>query len=253
MKKILLRGRNISKAYSRGEQETRVLQGIDVDIYEGDFTVIMGPSGAGKSTLLYALSGMEKITSGRIDYKNRNIGECSEKSMAELRAREFGFIFQQIHLVSSLSLLENIAVAGYLDKKKSEKEVNEKAGDLLNRMGAGDAGGRLPRQVSGGEAQRAAIARSLVNDPSLLFADEPTGALNRRHSGEVLDILSDLHSSSQSILMVTHDLRAAVRGNRILYLEDGRILDELVLPDFQVSQEKERMEQVNRWLSGTAW
>ncbi len=190
----------------------------------------MGPSGAGKSTLLYALSGMDRITDGKIAYQGKTISRYSESQMARLRSQEFGFVFQQTHLVSNLSLYENVAVAGYVGKKRPPQEAAKRAEALLEQMNVGSAKDRLPALVSGGEAQRAAIARAMINDPGLLFADEPTGALNKSNSEDVLDLLSRLNQSGQSILMVTHDVRAALRGNRILYLEDGKVLDELNLP-----------------------
>ena len=184
----------------------------------------------GKSTLLYALSGMDRITDGKIAYQGKTISRYSESQMARLRSQEFGFVFQQTHLVSNLSLYENVAVAGYVGKKRPPQEAAKRAEALLEQMNVGSAKDRLPALVSGGEAQRAAIARAMINDPGLLFADEPTGALNKSNSEDVLDLLSRLNQSGQSILMVTHDVRAALRGNRILYLEDGKVLDELNLP-----------------------
>lgn len=251
MKEVLLRGQALQKTFSQGGGA--VLNGIDVDIFAGDFTVIMGPSGAGKSTLLYALSGMDGITGGEVSYKGEPISRLSENRMARLRGREFGFVFQQTHLVSNLSLYENVAVAGYVGKKRSPQETAKRAETLLEQMNAGNAKGRLPAQVSGGEAQRAAIARAMINDPGLLFADEPTGALNKSNSEEVLNLLTQLNQSGQSILMVTHDVRAALRGNRILYLEDGRLLDELNLPDYEDGQAKEREIQLGGWLSALQW
>jgi ABC-type lipoprotein export system ATPase subunit len=209
---------------------TAILDQVDIDIFQHDFTVIMGPSGAGKSTLLYALSGMDRITDGKIAYQGKTISRYSESQMARLRSQEFGFVFQQTHLVSNLSLYENVAVAGYVGKKRPPQEAAKRAEALLEQMNVGSAKDRLPALVSGGEAQRAAIARAMINDPGLLFADEPTGALNKSNSEDVLDLLSRLNQSGQSILMVTHDVRAALRGNRILYLEDGKVLDELNLP-----------------------
>ena len=232
---------------------TAILNRVDIDIFQNDFTVIMGPSGAGKSTLLYALSGMDRITSGEINYQGETISRYSEDQMARLRSREFGFVFQQTHLVSNLTLYENVAVAGYVGKKRPPQEVAERAIALLEQMNVGSAKDRLPAQVSGGEAQRAAIARAMINNPGLLFADEPTGALNKSNSEDVLNLLSQLNQSGQSILMVTHDIRAALRGNRILYLEDGKVLDELNLPVYDAGQIKEREAQVNGWLSALQW
>ena len=251
MREALLTAKEIVKAYP-GAQEP-VLNQISAEIYQGDFTIIMGPSGAGKSTLLYALSGMDTISSGQVLYQDQELGTLSEKKMAALRAKEFGFVFQQTHLVSNLTLFENVAVAGYLEKGQSEKAVNERAESLLAQMHVEKAKDRLPSQASGGEAKRAAIARAMINQPGLLFADEPTGALNRKNSEEVLDLLTSLNQEGQSILMVTHDVKAAIRGTRILYLEDGKILDEMSLPPFDVETAKEREEKVSGWLASLSW
>lgn len=249
----ILQGEKVSRIFRQGNTETVVLDQIDLEIYDGDFTVIMGSSGAGKSTLLYALSGMDQISGGKVLYKGRQVSGLKEKQMARLRAEEFGFVFQQTNLVSNLTLLENVAVAGYVSRKGSTEEIRKRAGQLLEQMHVGKAGNRYPSQVSGGEAQRAAIARAMIGEPGLLFADEPTGPLNRSNTTEVLNLLTDLNRSGQSILMVTHDLRAAVRGNRILYLEDGRILDELNLPVYREIQKKTREDKLSGWLSGLQW
>ena len=236
MRQPLLSARGLTKTFPGGTEP--VLDHIDVDIYEGDFTMIMGPSGAGKSTLLYALSSMDGITGGSVRYRDECLEQLPEKRLAQLRAQSFGFVFQQGNLVSNLTLLENVAVAGYLDKTRDGKSTAARAEALLRRMHAAHAGGRLPSQVSGGEAQRAAIARAVINRPGLLFADEPTGALNRE---------------GQSILMVTHDVKAAIRGSRILYLEDGKIRGETALPDYAKDAAREREAQVNAWLASFSW
>lgn len=251
MKEKILIGKNISKRFNETAQP--ILQHFDVDIYKGDFTVIMGASGAGKSTLLYALSGMNQIDEGEIFYQQKEIANLNEKQMAALRSTEFGFVFQQTHLVSNLTLLENVTVAGYLNPNRTGKETDERAKQLLHSMHVEHAMDRFPSKVSGGEAQRAAIARAMINEPKLLFADEPTGALNRKNSDEVLSILSELHKKGQSILMVTHDMRSAAYGNRILYLEDGKILDELDLSDMKADESKDKEARVNQWLTSLMW
>lgn len=253
MKEILLSARGVRKEFPGRQEKEQVLKNIDVDIYAGDFTVVMGSSGAGKSTLLYALSGMDSITGGKVAYRGEEISSYRERQMAKLRCQEFGFVFQQTHLVSNLTLFENVAVAGYLDPEKDEKSVRERAAKLLEQMHVAAAKDRLPSEVSGGEAQRAAVARAVINSPGLLFADEPTGALNKRNTEEVLNLLSSLNESGQSILMVTHDIRAAIRGNRILYLEDGKILDEMRFPAFQAADARDREQKLSQWLSTLSW
>lgn len=253
MKNTILCGKGVRKTFTQSGKETQILLGIDVDIYEGDFTAIMGSSGAGKSTLLYALSGMDAISGGSVKFKGKEISQLSKKKMTELRAKEFGFVFQQTHLVSNLTLFENVAVAGFAAKAGSTKEIKEKTDLLMMKMHAEEAKDRLPSQVSGGEAQRAAIARAMIGNPGILFADEPTGALNKANSVEVMNLLTELNNNGQSILMVTHDVRAALRGNRILYLEDGKILDELNLPPYGNDDWKERENEVLGWLSSLQW
>lgn len=253
MKKVLIKGENISKVFEKNDAKTQVLNQVNIDIYEGDFTIIMGSSGAGKSTLLYGLSGMDSITKGVVSYKGKKITDLSEKQMAKLRSEDFGFIFQEIQLVSNLSLFENVAVPGYINKKYEVKDVEKRAKELLREMGVERAENRLPSQISGGEAQRGAVARAMINDPGIIFADEPTGALNKANTERVLDLLSELNKKGQSILMVTHDLRGAIRGNRILYLEDGKILDELRMPAYSKDSGKEREEKISEWLSSLQW
>lgn len=253
MKNVILSARNICKTFSQGGSDTQILKSVSADIYKGDFTVIMGASGAGKSTLLYSLSGMDGITDGEVLFDGKKISGLPEKKQAKLRSAHFGFVFQQTHLVSNLTLFENVAVAGYVGKKRTVNEVRENALGLLKQMNVEGAKDRLPSQVSGGEAQRAAIARAMINSPRLIFADEPTGALNKSKSAEVMRLLSELNQGGQSILMVTHDVRAAIHGNRILYMEDGKILDELNLLPYSDNDEREREQQINNWLSELRW
>ena len=253
MKNIILSAKGLCKSFAHNGGQIHILSHVDLDLYAGDFTVIMGASGSGKSTLLYALSGMDRATAGTVIYGGEDIVKMSENKLAGLRHTDFGFIFQQIHLVSNLTLFENVAVSGYLNKAKTAAEVRERTEKLLEQMSISHIKTHLPSQVSGGEQQRCAIARAVINSPKLLFADEPTGALNRRNTTDVLDLLTELNRSGQSILMVTHDLRAALRASRILYLEDGKIIGELPLPPYDPDEEKSRETQVNAWLSSMQW
>ena len=253
MKNVILEARQICKSFANEGVQNHVLNNLDMKIYEGEFTVIMGASGSGKSTLLYCLSGMDRPTSGQVIYKGDDITKYKEKNMADIRVNEFGFVFQQVHLVGNLSILENILVPGYMNKKLSQKEVVSKAKELLSKMNIMEAANRLPFQVSGGEAQRGAIARAVINNPGILFADEPTGALNKKNSVDVLNLFSELNNSGQSILMVTHDVRAALRANRIIYIEDGKICGELELQKYDEENRKSREIQVNAWLNSMQW
>ena len=253
MKKSILSAKGLCKSFSHNGVQTHILTGMDVDIYEGDFTVIMGASGSGKSTTLSALSGMDRATAGRVMYGGEDLVKMSEKKLARLRRGSFGFIFQQMHLVSNLSLFENITVPGYLDKDKTAAQVDKRVEKLMEKMGISHIRSHLPSQCSGGEQQRCAIARAVINEPVMLFADEPTGALNRKNTTEVLDLLTELNKGGQSILMVTHDQRAACRATRILYLEDGKITGDLELPPYEKKDEKSREAQVGAWLNSMQW
>lgn len=253
MKNTILSAKGLCKSFAHNGGQVHILQHIDLSLYEGDFTVIMGASGSGKSTLLYSLSGMDRATAGEVIYNGENLVTMKEKKLSELRYNDFGFIFQQMHLVSNLSLFENIAVSGYINKTKSASEVKKRANELLEKMSISHIKTHLPSQVSGGEQQRCAIARAVINNPKLLFADEPTGALNRKNTIEVLNLLTELNNSGQSILMVTHDMKAALRATRLLYLEDGQIIGELTLPPYNADEEKSRETQVNAWLSSMEW
>ena len=253
MKQTILSAKNLCKSFAHNGGQLHILSHVELDLYEGEFTVIMGASGSGKSTLLYALSGMDRATAGEVLYGGKDIVKMKEKELAKLRYSDFGFIFQQMHLVSNLTLFENVVVPGYLNKRQSAGKVKNRAEQLLEKMSLSQIKTHLPSQVSGGEQQRCAVARAVINEPKMLFADEPTGALNRKNTRDVLDLLTELNREGQSVLMVTHDLRAALRGNRILYLEDGKIIGELTLPDYRADDEKARETQVNAWLTSLEW
>lgn len=253
MKNVILEATNLCKSFTNEGVENTVLDNMDVKVYEGDFTVIMGSSGSGKSTLLYSLSGMDKPTAGSVFYKGEDITNLNEKKMAHYRVKEFGFVFQQVHLVGNLTIQENILVPGYMNDDISAKEAKEKAKLLMDKMHIDNTKNRLPSQVSGGEAQRAAIARAVINNPGLLFADEPTGALNRSNTRDVLDLLTDLNKEGQSILMVTHDSKAAIRATRIIYIDDGKVCGEIELPPYTAEAKKDREAKVNEWLNSMQW
>lgn len=255
MKEIILKGRGLQKKYGEAE----IIKELDIDIYRGDFTVVMGTSGSGKSTLLHLLSGMDSVSGGEIVYvsekacgSERSITSFTEKEMAKLRANDFGFVFQKAHLVSNLTLHENIRMAGYIGDKLSEKEVEIRAEQYIKKMALTDAKDRLPSEASGGEAQRAAVARAVMAEPEIVFADEPTGALNRANTKAVLELFAGIHGEGQTILMVTHDREAALYGNRILYLEDGQIRGELNLSHYQ-DKNSDREKKLEGWLEEMRW
>ncbi|MEK4372539.1 ABC transporter ATP-binding protein [Paenibacillus sp. FSL R5-0473] len=221
-KKVIIRAQNLCKTYNSGSEQHHAIRNVDLDIYEGEFTVIMGNSGSGKSTLLYLLSGLDQITAGEVYFRDQRIDAYSERQMSDFRTRRIGYIYQSINLVPDLSIKENIALPGYIAGNK-KKDILSRAAELMNAMDIDGQRNRLPSQTSGGQQQRAAIARALINSPDIIFADEPTGSLNMEHGTAVLDILSDLNRKGQSVVMVTHDIKAACRADRLIYILDGKI------------------------------
>jgi len=248
----IIKTQKLCKTFSNGGVQQHVLRNIDLSIYEGDFTVIMGASGAGKSTLLYALSGMDKPSLGDIDFAGKNITKGTPDELALFRRKNCGFVFQQTYLVDSMSVLDNVLAAALL-LEKSKKKAAAKAKEVLKSVDIDEAlWNKFPTQISGGEAQRVGIARALINDPKLVFADEPTGALNSTTGKDVLDVLTVANERGQSIVMVTHDITSARRGNRILYVKDGEIAGECDLGKY-VSGDKERHLKLRDFLGGMGW
>lgn len=260
MSSQLIQAHNLSKVFKTGgEAEVHALRTVDIDINAGEFTVLMGSSGSGKSTLLYLLSGLEESTSGEITFDGRRVDTLDETELSLLRRSDLGFVFQAINLIPHLTLLENVAVPGYL-MERDRKKVNARASALLERFGIGGLGARLPAQVSGGEQQRAAIARALINSPRAVLADEPTGALNSAAGRTVLEALREINvpeenassHTGQSVIMATHEIRAACYGDRILYLKDGQVQSEYQHPDPDLPVE-DREPALLDWLSGQGW
>ena len=250
--KNIIETKKLCKTFSSGGIQQHVLKNIDLEIYEGDFTIIMGASGAGKSTLLYSLSGMDKPTLGSVMFDGTEITKMNTDELAIFRRSNCGFVFQQVYLVDSMSVLDNIMAAGLL-VYKDKRVLAKKAGELLKAVNIDETlWGKFPTQISGGEAQRVGIARALINDPKLVFADEPTGALNSQTGKAVLDTLTKFNEKGQSIVMVTHDISSARRGNRILYVKDGEIAGECNLGKY-VTGDKERHQKLNDFLATMGW
>ena len=252
MKKILLKTENLSKSFSSGGNMQHVLKNIDLELYQGDFTVIMGASGAGKSTLLYALSGMDTPSLGTITFGERVISGMNQDELAVFRRNHCGFVFQQIYLIDGMNLMDNVLAAGLL-VNKDKKALKKRAEELFEAVSLSKATQKkFPAQISGGEAQRAGIVRALINNPMILFADEPTGALNSQTGLDVLNTLTQFNEQGQSVVMVTHDMRSARRGNRILYLKDGVILGECNLGRYQHG-DPARHEKLSAFLTEMGW
>lgn len=252
MGNVIISTNKLCKTFSNGGMQQHVLKNLDIEIYQGDFTVIMGYSGAGKSTLLYALSGMDKPTLGSIKFGENEISKLSNDKLAIFRRLNCGFVFQQMFLMDNMSILDNILVSGLLISS-DRKTIAERAKVLLTQVGLTEIiWSKFPSQLSGGEVQRATIVRALINNPKVVFADEPTGALNSSAGQAALDVLTEVNRSGQSIIMVTHDLKSARRGNRILYMRDGAIQGVCDLGSY-VSGDKERHNKLQGFLNEMGW
>ena len=252
MKQNLLKTEKLCKSFSNGGSMQHVLKNIDLTLHKGDFTVIMGASGAGKSTLLYALSGMDTPTLGTITFGEKIISDLNSDGLAVFRRDHCGFVFQQIYLIDNMSVMDNVLAAGLLVNKE-KKTLLQRVRELFAAVGISeDTQKKFPTQISGGEAQRVGIVRALVNSPEILFADEPTGALNSKTGLDVLDTLTQCNERGQSIVMVTHDMRSARRGNRILYLQDGVILGECDLGKYSHG-DTQRHEKLSAFLNEMGW
>lgn len=252
MKNVIIKTNLLCKSFLTDGQVNNVIKNLDLEIYKGDFTVIMGSSGSGKSTLLYLLSGMDKSTSGKIILDDIDITNLKESKMSKIRKEKIGFVFQGINLIPELTIYENILSPTYKNKV-NKADINKKINDFLEKMELKSHEKKFPSQLSGGQKQRAAICRALVNNPQILFADEPTGALNSSQGERVLDIFCDIHLEGQTVVMVTHDLKAAIRGNRIIYLKDGRIDGDLRLDEFSKKNEEERENKIYKFLKERGW
>ncbi|MDE6200810.1 MAG: ABC transporter ATP-binding protein [Clostridiales bacterium] len=255
MSEVLLKTDKLCKTFSNGGLQQHVLKNIDLQLYRGDFTVIMGASGAGKSTLLYALSGMDTPSIGSITFGDAVISDLSQDGLAVFRRDHCGFVFQQIYLIDGMSVMDNVLSAGLLvnKDKKDKKAVVSRAKELFAAVDISEeTQNKFPAQISGGEAQRVGIVRALINNPEILFADEPTGALNSQTGLDVLDTLTKFNEQGQSVVMVTHDMRSARRGNRILYLKDGVILGECDLGKY-VHGDESRHEKLSDFLTEMGW
>ncbi len=252
MQQTILKTEKLCKTFSNGGIQQHVLKNVDLKLYEGDFTVIMGASGAGKSTLMYALSGMDTPSLGKITFGGTVISDLSQDKLSVFRREHCGFVFQQIYLIDSMSVMDNVLAAGLL-VTKDKKALVARAKELFAAVDVDEeTQKKFPSQISGGEAQRVGIVRALINCPEILFADEPTGALNSQTGLDVLNTLTAFNEQGQSVVMVTHDVRSARRGNRILYLKDGVIMGECNLGKYEHG-DSARHEKLSAFLKEMGW
>ena len=246
---------DLCKTYIINKMQNNVLRNINFQINESEMVAIMGPSGSGKSTLLYVASGMDKLTAGKVDYFGKEISLLTANEMSDLRLDEMGFIFQQMHMLKNLSIYDNIILPAYQSKKsKDKKEINNRARELMHKLGISEIADNDTNEVSGGQLQRACICRSLINAPKMIFADEPTGALNQQNSREVMKELNRINQEGTTIMLVTHDMKVAAKCDKIMYIEDGSIKGEITLDKFiQENTFKDRERKVSNWLMEMGW
>lgn len=252
----VLTAKDLCKTYIVNKRQNNVLKNVNFSIEEGEMVAIMGPSGSGKSTLLYAVSGMDLITAGEVQFCGKNIAKLGEKELAELRLDEMGFIFQQMYMLKNLTVLDNIILPSCQSKKIKEtrKETVQRGEALMRKLGIINIADNDITEVSGGQLQRACICRSMINSPKIIFADEPTGALNRTSSDEVMNELTNLNNEGTTIMLVTHDVKVAAKCTRVLYIVDGNIKGEYNIGKCENDLNiRERECSLNNWLMEMGW
>lgn len=248
---IVLEARSLNKRVTLGKNnDLHILKDVNLEIEEGEFVSVMGPSGSGKSTLLYNVSGMDRLTSGSVKLNNVEISGLKEEDLAKIRLNNMGFIFQDINLLKNLSLIDNVMFPALLSKDADKTKVNQKAKKLMEMTGIENIADNNITQASGGQLQRAGICRALINDPDIIFGDEPTGALDSKSAGEIMSILADINKQGTTVMLVTHDVKVAAKTERILYMLDGNIVAQKKMTKYDEQHEdiKEREENIMKWL-----
>ena len=248
----MLQIQHISKEYRTGDLVQKALDDVSLSLRDNEFVAILGPSGSGKTTLLNIVGGLDRYDSGNLLINGISTKKYKDRDWDSYRNHTIGFVFQSYNLIPHQTVLSNVELALTISGIDKE-ERRSRAIRALEEVGLGDQLHKKPNQMSGGQMQRVAIARALVNDPDILLADEPTGALNRSSSLEVLDLLTELSRQGQSLVMVTHDVAAAVRGNRILYVEEGQIVMEKTLPRYDAEYDHQRQKEISGWLIERNW
>ena len=241
---------NLCKTYIVNKRQNNVLRNVNLTLEEKEMIAVMGPSGSGKTTLLYTISGMDSATAGSVKFFERELTDMSRNEISDLRLEEMGFVFQQMYMLKNLSVYDNIILPAYQSVKGRTKQGRK----LMQKLGISEIADNDVNEVSGGQLQRACICRSLINHPRILFADEPTGALNKQSSHEVMEELNRIHKEGTSILLVTHDMKVASRCDRVLYIEDGNIRDEMQLGAWEDCTDiRKRERRLNEWLITLGW
>jgi putative ABC transport system ATP-binding protein len=247
----LLESKQLSKTFTLSKQnEHRVLKDVNLTIAQGDYVAVMGASGSGKSTLLYNMSGMDRLTSGSVTFRGQELSHMHEQALAALRLTGMGFVFQHIHLLKNLSIFDNILLPGYLARKEERHKIDQRARELMEHVGVAQLADHDITQASGGQLQRVGICRALINEPDILFGDEPTGALNSTAADEIMALFASINAAGTTIMLVTHDVKVAAQTERILFMLDGQIVSEKCLgkPSRTGADRKTREEQLSNWL-----
>lgn len=239
-----------AEALCKDFQGNQVLKGISLSVQKGEFLAIMGQSGSGKSTLLYNISGMDDATSGKVVFEGESLIDMTEEALSKMRLQKMGFIFQHSYLLKSLSIQDNIVLPGFTLGRNSREQIKKEANVLMEKMGILNVAGHDITEVSGGQLQRAAVCRALINHPSVLFGDEPTGALNRSATKEVMDIINGVNNEGTTVMLVTHDAKVAARAERVIFLVDGKIQSEMSIGKYDEKKEnlEAREEELSKWL-----
>ncbi|MBR5386079.1 MAG: ABC transporter ATP-binding protein [Clostridiales bacterium] len=246
--------KDLCKTYIVDKQSNNVLQNVNLKVEEKEFVTVMGPSGSGKSTLLYTVSGMDTVTAGSVLFDGEELSSMKEKELINIRLLKMGFIFQQMYMMKKLSIIDNIILPGFQAKLKPRDEVRKDAENLMRKLEIIDTAEREITEVSGGQLQRACLCRALINNPKVLFADEPTGALNSKASKDVMQRLLEANRAGTTVLMVTHSEKVASISDRIIYLVDGGIKGELTLGKMAGDDEISiRERKVRSWLDEMGW
>jgi len=225
----MLEAKNIHKVYDNGKKALAVLKGVDLKIEQGKFVAIVGPSGAGKSTLLHILGGLDSPTEGKVIFEGQDIYALPDSEISKIRNVKIGFVFQFYHLLSEFTVLENVCLPALVGRRHNDRqmlEINQEAQELLNQVGLNDRTGHFPNQLSGGEKQRVAIARSLINRPGLLLCDEPTGNLDSRTGDEIFSLVKKINlESHMAVVLVTHNIELTKLADRVYHLRDGVLVN----------------------------
>ncbi|CAH8768099.1 ABC transporter ATP-binding protein [Paenibacillus dendritiformis] len=243
MKRMII-GDHIVKSFGEGDEKRNVLDGVSVEINEGEFVAVMGPSGSGKSTLMFALSGTDGVDGGKVVVDGRDLSKIGENELSDIRRTKMGFVFQQPTMLKNLNILDNIILPSMRGNRKNAAKITEKARALMKRTGIAELEKRDTTQVSGGQLQRAGICRALMNSPRIIFGDEPTGALNSQSAQEIMDLFSEINAEGTAVMLVTHDAKVAARTERIMFMRDGKIVSDLKLPKFTGTDMDGRIEKV---------